>query len=127
MKIIGLEEHFVTQDVLALWRALDAPWRDPGLEHHERGAIGERLADLAERRIADMDETGMDVQVLSLTAPGVQSLEPDEAVALQASSNDLIAEPCAAGPNASRGSRRSPRPTPVPRRRSLNVLSPNLV
>ena len=31
MKIVGLEEHFVTQDVLAAWHALDAPWRDPGL------------------------------------------------------------------------------------------------
>jgi len=67
-------------------------WGDPGLQHHERGEVGARLSDLAERRIADMDETGMDVQVLSLTAPGVQSLAPEEAVALQRSSNDLIAE-----------------------------------
>ena len=92
MKIIGLEEHFVTKDVLAAWHALDARWQDPGLQHHERGEIGERLIDLAERRIANMNETGVDVQVLSLTAPGVQSLEPDEAVDLQASCNDLLAE-----------------------------------
>ncbi len=39
-----------------------------------------------------MDETGLDVQVLSLTAPGVQSLEPDLAVALQTASNDLLAD-----------------------------------
>jgi hypothetical protein len=39
-----------------------------------------------------MDATGLDVQVLSLTAPGVQSLESGEAVALQAITNDLIAE-----------------------------------
>lgn len=91
MRIIGLEEHFVTPDVLAAWHALDKRWQDPGLQHHERGEIGGRLADLAERRIADMDETGMDVQVLSLTAPGVQSLEPGDAVTLQRASNDLIA------------------------------------
>jgi hypothetical protein len=76
MKIIGLEEHFITKEVLAAWHALDAPWRDPGLQHHENGDIGARLKDLAERRIADMDEIGMDVQVLSLTAPGLQSQEP---------------------------------------------------
>ena len=91
MRIIGLEEHFVTSDVLAAWHALDPRWQDPGLQHHERGEIGERLVNLSERRMADMDETGMDVQVLSLTAPGVQSLEAGPAVALQKASNDLIA------------------------------------
>ena len=35
MKIIGLEEHFITKEVLAAWHALDAPWRDPGLQYHE--------------------------------------------------------------------------------------------
>ena len=92
MRIVGLEEHFVTPDVLAAWHALDARWQDPALQHHERGEIGARLADLGERRLADMDETGLDVQVLSLTAPGVQSLEPADAIRLQASSNELIAD-----------------------------------
>ena len=66
MKIVGLEEHFVTQDVLAAWHALDAPWRDPGLQHHEHGDIGARLIDLAECRVADMDAMGMDLQGLRL-------------------------------------------------------------
>ena len=92
MKIIGLEEHFVTPEVLAAWHALPPQWRDPGLQHHERGAIGERLLDMADRRIADMDDTGMDMQVLSLTAPGVQSLDAVDATALQTSSNDLLAQ-----------------------------------
>ena len=91
MKIVGLEEHFVTQDVLAAWHALDAPWRDPGLQHHEHGDIGARLIDLAECRVADMDAMGMDLQVLSLTAPGLQSQKPEQAVRLQRSINDLIA------------------------------------
>jgi predicted TIM-barrel fold metal-dependent hydrolase len=91
MKIIGLEEHFVTRDVLAAWHALDTQWQDPGLEHHESGDVGERLTDLAEGRVTDMDDMGMDVQVLSLTAPGLQSQEPEEAASLQTSINDLIA------------------------------------
>jgi uncharacterized protein len=92
MKIIGLEEHFVTPDILAAWHALPPQWQDPGLQHHERGEIGDRLKDLADRRIADMDATGMDVQVLSLTAPALHSLEPEQAVALQKVSNDGLAE-----------------------------------
>ena len=56
------------------------------------GEIGGRLLDLGDERIVAMDETGMDVQVLSLTAPGVQSLEPADAVALQTASNDMLAE-----------------------------------
>jgi hypothetical protein len=28
MKIIGLEEHFVTNDVLTAWEALDPKWQD---------------------------------------------------------------------------------------------------
>ena len=92
MKIIGLEEHFLTQDVLQAWRALDPRWQDVAFAHSDGGDIGARLADLADGRIAAMEETGLDVQVLSLTAPGVQSLKPDEAVALQTASNDLLAE-----------------------------------
>ena len=34
-----------------------------------------------------MDETGVDVQVLSLTAPGLQSLDSGEADALQVSTS----------------------------------------
>jgi hypothetical protein len=92
MKLIGLEEHFVTADVLAAWQALDPRLQDVAQQHSDQGEIGDKLRDLAARRIADMDESGLDVQVLSLTAPGVQSLEPAEAVALQAATNDLIAQ-----------------------------------
>ncbi len=91
MKIIGLEEHFLTADVLAAWQALDPRLQDVAL-HSNGGEVGVRLADFGDERIAAMDETGLDVQVLSLTAPGVQSLLPGEAVALQTASNDLLAD-----------------------------------
>ena len=103
MKIIGLEEHFVTADVLAAWGSLDPRWQDVAFEQSDGGEVGARLADLGERRIAAMDETGIDVQVLSLTAPGVQSLEPDEAVALQTASNDLLADTVARRPDRFQG------------------------
>lgn len=74
-----VEEHFVTPEVLAAWRALDPRWQDVALKHSDRGETGEKLRDLGDRRLADMDATGLDAQVLSLTAPGVQSLDPGEA------------------------------------------------
>ena len=40
MKIIGLEEHFVTADVLAAWRALDPHWQDVALQHSNGGELG---------------------------------------------------------------------------------------
>ncbi|WP_246725237.1 amidohydrolase family protein [Beijerinckia sp. L45] len=92
VKIIGLEEHFVTSDVLAAWRELDPKWQDVALKQSDRGDVERRLIDLAAERLASMDETGLDVQVLSLTAPGVQSLESGKAAALQTASNDLLAE-----------------------------------
>jgi 2,3-dihydroxybenzoate decarboxylase len=54
--------------------------------------IVERLQDIGQRRIGDMDATGIAKQVMSLTSPGVQVFESAEAVALAASSNDQLAE-----------------------------------
>lgn len=61
--------------------------------------IIDRLLDLGERRIADMDATGIDVAILSLTAPGVQPLlDAGEAKAMVARANDTLAGACAAHP-----------------------------
>jgi predicted TIM-barrel fold metal-dependent hydrolase len=92
LKIIGLEEHFVTAEVLAAWERLDPHWQDVVHGQANGGEIGNRLLDMSDVRIAAMDAAGMDVQVLSLTAPGVQSLEPVEAGALQTASNDILAD-----------------------------------
>jgi len=56
------------------------------------------LFDLGERRIAHMDEYGIDRQLLLLTSPGVQVLEPVEGSRLARQSNDLAAEACAGHP-----------------------------
>jgi 5-carboxyvanillate decarboxylase len=54
--------------------------------------IVERLQDLGERRIRDMDDTGIAKQILSLTSPGVQIFDADTAVGLARSCNDQLAE-----------------------------------
>lgn len=56
------------------------------------GVIIERLQDLGERRIRDMDETGIAKQVIALTSPGVQVFEAAKARTLAMSANDQLAE-----------------------------------
>ena len=50
------------------------------------------LLDIEDRRLRDMDENGVDMQVLSLTAPGVQMFDADTATELAALANDRLAE-----------------------------------
>jgi hypothetical protein len=52
----------------------------------------EQLCDLDDGRIAAMDAAGIDVQVLSLTFPGVEQLDATEAVAFARETNNLLAE-----------------------------------
>ncbi len=52
-----------------------------------------RLADVNEQRLADMDATGIDYAILSLTAPGVQGeTDPGQAVNKAKRANDMLAE-----------------------------------
>jgi uncharacterized protein len=103
MKLIGSEEHFVTDDVLKAWRALDPFWQDVALTKSDVGDTGRRLLDVGALRLEASDQTGLAVQVLSLTAPGVQNLESDEAVALQTASNDVLAAAVQAHPDRFQG------------------------
>ena len=119
MKIIGLEEHFVTAEALSAWSALDPQWREVALQHSGGGEIGDRLADLGDGRVAAMDETGLDVQVLSLTAPGLQSLEPAQASALQTASNDLLADTVRRRPDRFQGIATLATPDPAAAAREL--------
>ena len=92
MRTIGTEEHFVTDEVVAAWSRLDSRARDDSPVSAAPGEVGERLREVGERRIAAMDEAGLDVQVISLTSPGLHNLPADEATRLQVETNDRIAE-----------------------------------
>jgi 5-carboxyvanillate decarboxylase len=50
------------------------------------------LLDLEKVRLRDMDENGVDMQILSLTAPGVQMFDADTATELATLANDRLAE-----------------------------------
>lgn len=99
MRTIALEEHLLTAELAHYsdaTRSLAQPqvWQE----------CEKRLFDLAEQRLADMDAAGVDVAVLSLTAPGIQA-EPDPqvAVARAAEVNDFMAGLIAANPSRYRG------------------------
>ncbi len=108
---IATEEAFLTREVFAgiLRRVNDSSFDDPafrslwgfyGTSPSERAkSILKRLLDLGADRIADMDASGIDHQVLALTAPGVQVFEPAEASSLAADANDQLAEACRAHPD----------------------------
>ena len=80
-QVIAIEEHF---------------W-DPELVKHVKGGdvirapdLEKRLYDLGEIRIKEMDEAGVDIQVLSHGAPGGQKLPDDIAVELARGVNDRL-------------------------------------
>jgi 5-carboxyvanillate decarboxylase len=52
------------------------------------------LLDTEQRRLKEMDELGVDMHLLSLTAPGVQMFDADTATDLAALANDRMAEIC---------------------------------
>jgi len=52
----------------------------------------EKIQRIDESRIADMDASGIDMQLLLLTAPGVQVLDTADAVSMAKLSNDMAAD-----------------------------------
>ncbi len=119
MKIIGLEEHFATPEIIAAWQALTPEFQDIAVKPSTTGDIQRRLLDLADERISCMDAMGMDVQALSLTTPGVQSSDPENAVALARAANDLVSETVRCRPDRFQGFATLATPAPVEAAREL--------
>jgi uncharacterized protein len=88
MRTITLEEHFLTAEALKATDHL----RDTGLalSYHEPQLV-ERLLDIGSGRVADMDASGIDLQVLSLAVCGVEELEPTTAVGIAHDTNEQLA------------------------------------
>lgn len=99
VKVIALEEHFTTAEVVDAWANVEPRWQDLSSQMSHDGPVAEQLSDLGDRRIAAMDAGGIDRSVLSLTAPALHNLEPADAVALQGPCNDVLAEAIAAHPD----------------------------
>jgi 5-carboxyvanillate decarboxylase len=108
---IATEEAYAPPDMLERYRKLirDGTASDPGFESlmgyflfngsDRTDTVVAQLQDLGERRIRDMDEAGIDRQLISLTAPGVQVFDADTAAALTTDYNDQLAEAVARHPD----------------------------
>ena len=60
--------------------------------------LGAKLGDLGEGRIKQMDADGVDMQLLLLSSPGVQTLEESLAIELAAMANDRLSAACSKHP-----------------------------
>lgn len=98
-KRIATEEAWAPADLINRFRkmASDRSIDDPGFialwaRLGARSELFDRLTDIGERRLRDMDASGIDVQILSLTSPGVQVFDASTAVAMARDTNDEVAE-----------------------------------
>ena len=110
MRTIALEEHFASPGFL------DGPGHELKAQALKFGAVAaklfEKLCDVGEKRIAEMDAARIDVQVLSLTSPGTEQLVGDDAMALARESNDFLADAVKKNPDRLAGFAALPTATP---------------
>ncbi len=90
MRTVALEEHFATPAFM------DGPGRKLKERAEQTGGrlanLVAELLDVGDGRVAAMDAAGVDVQALSLTAPGVEQLEAEEAKAVARETNAALAK-----------------------------------
>ncbi|WP_231187857.1 amidohydrolase family protein [Haladaptatus sp. DYF46] len=94
MKIIGVEGHFVSNGFVE-----KGAGSDPGEGGEGDSSPTDRLRDLGEGRLTEMDEGGMDVQVVSHTQLGSAEMTAEEWVELAKDANDELADAVAAHPD----------------------------
>lgn len=93
---IGIEEHFAIPETMGN----TLQYFDKSVQEFNK----QRILDLMDYRIKDMDENGMDMMILSLNSPGLQEI-PDkkEVVNVARKANDHLAEAIAKRSDRYRG------------------------
>jgi len=109
-KRIATEEAWAPPELITLYRKEieQKAIADPGFHSlwgffsgtsEQAKAHNRRMQDLDDIRLKDMDDSGIDIQVLSLTSPGVQIFDPATATTLAERFNDELAEGIARHPD----------------------------
>jgi 5-carboxyvanillate decarboxylase len=85
IKEVNLEEEYLNLEIR--W----APTSDQAATLVDSGSVLKKLLDTGAGRIKEMDEAGIDMQVLSLVSPGVQMLDAATAVSTMQRTDDYLA------------------------------------
>ena len=90
LRTIALEEHCASPGfVNGPGRQFMATLRDRGGYFAE---VYRKLQDIGAGRVAEMDAAGIDMEVLSLSAPGVEQSDVDEQISVAREVNDFLAD-----------------------------------
>ena len=103
-RIVSIEEHFVSPAMAGSYTG-----------HHRLSSFmhcTRRLEDFANVRIREMDDAGIDVQVVSHLQPGAQIFEPDRSIALAREGNNVLYDRIQTHPDRFAGFAVLPTPSP---------------
>jgi len=106
---IATEEAFCPPEVMKRFlkvledKTIDDPgfyslWGFYGGDSERAKLLRQRIQNLGELRISDMDQHGIDMQILSITCPGVQMFSPEEGTQLAIEANDGLYDAIQAHP-----------------------------
>jgi len=89
-KVIAIEEHYYDEDMIKHFTGVDA---------RTGGLVMDKLLEVGEERLKDMDACGIDVALLSHGAPSTQRMDAETAIPVAKAANDHLAEIVKAHPD----------------------------
>lgn len=103
-RVIAIEEHYYDENVVEHYT---------GIDKSTGGFVRDALFEVGEKRVQSMDETGIDVQILSHGAPSTQRLDAATGIPVAKAANDRLKEICDAYPDRLMGFAQLPTADPA--------------